>query len=265
MVGRWIDCTLPPVAYIGVNMLTLEPFYRATLGKAPPAVPLTGDALIESVATHWWSARYIDTLWTDAGRTDQVDADDDVIWVMDDKKASANLIAVSGSNTGIYKTSQINGHSTIRSDDSASELQNSTQIDNPFYCLVLGRQYISDSVWVVASSTLGSYTGLYRFTTKLKLYGGGGTAEVAPTFDTSPHYLEAYVAGASSHLIYDDTSSGTIDIGSHQNTGWQVFRLFDGGWCGAFEFTDMVILPGSVSAENLAAIKLHLEKLGGIA
>jgi len=226
-------------------------------------VPATGDALIAQQAIHWWSARYIDTLWTDAGRTDQVDADDDVIWVMDDKKASANLIAVSGSNTGIYKTSQINGHSTIRSDDTASELQNSTQIDNPFYCLVLGRQYVTDTVWTVAGSTNGTYTGLYRFS-KLKLYGGGGSAEVSILNDTSPHYFEAYVAGASSHVIYDDTSSGAVNIGSHQNTVWQIFRVFNGSFCGSFEFTDMVILPGSVSAENLAAIKLHLQELGGI-
>jgi len=233
-------------------------------------VAATGDALIAQQAIHWWSARSIDTLWTDAGRETQVASDDDDIYIMDDKVGSANLIAVSNSNTGVYKTSQINGHSTIRSDASSSELQNSTQIDNPFYCLVLGRQYINATVWAVASSTNGTYTGFYRYTTKLKLYGGSGpgvtTAEVTPTsFDTSPHYLEAYVAGASSHLIYDDTSSGTVNIGSHQNSGWQVFRLFDGTVCGPFEFTDMIILPSTVSAENLAAIKLHLEELGGIA
>ena len=228
-------------------------------------VAATGDALIAQQAIHWWSARYIDTLWTDASRETQVASDDDVIWVIDDKKASANLIAVSGSNTGIYKTSQINGHSTIRSDDTASELQNSTQIDNPFYCLVLGRQYISDTVWTVAGSTNGTYTGLYRYSSGLKLYGGLTHAVVYPTFDTAPHYFEGYVAGANSHLIYDSTSSGAVNIGSHQNTGWQIFRVFDGGFCGSFEFTDMVILPGSVSAENLAAIKLHLQELGGIA
>ena len=72
MVGRWIDGTLPPVAYIGANMLTLEPFYRTVLGKAPTTVAAwspSDDAdcvlwLAASNVNDTTEGRYV-TTWTD--------------------------------------------------------------------------------------------------------------------------------------------------------------------------------------------------------
>lgn len=77
---RWPDGSLSPFAYIGANMLTLEPFYRTVLGKAPTTVAAWAPS-DDADCVLWLAASNVDsptqgnfvTTWTDnSGQSNDV-------------------------------------------------------------------------------------------------------------------------------------------------------------------------------------------------
>lgn len=235
--------------------------------------PETDEQLIVRVALAWWSARTITTLWTDAARTVPVASDGDDIYVVDDRTGHSNLVAASGTNIADYKTNQVNGHPVIRLSPAGTSTKFTSTIApgaSSFYVMMLGKVHDTGGYPAVLCSGNGSgatYSALggegakwkMRHSTEM-LYESGSNYVIGDI-----DYVEAYFNGASSSLyITNTTTSGTAGTIAAITSLW-VGVLFTNANYGEYDFTDMVILPSTVSAADRATIRTYLKTtIGGL-
>ncbi len=174
----------------------------------------------------WYDADDISTLWTDSARTDQVDANDDVIGSWDDKSGNGNhLLQATTSKKPTYKTNTLNSKPTILGDGVDDSLRDAFTFAQPAHIFIIARQ----NTWTADDTLLDGYGN-----NKMRLFQNGTTPDIeqyAGSFGGKDSNMtlatfflvEAFYSGASSFIKVGDNTATSTNPGTTSPDGLVLF------------------------------------------
>mgnify|MGYP000442051077 CR=1 FL=1 len=217
----------------------------------------------------WHTADDISTLWTDSARTDQVDANDDVVGAWDDKSGNGNhLLQATTAQKPTYKTNTLNGKPTILGDGTADNMAASFALAKPTHVFIVAKAV----TWTNGDRIYDGYSdndmALHQTgtTPDIKIYADAAGPVSDANMAVGTFYLvEAQFNGASSWIKVADNAKSTGAVGTATDPdGLRLFASATSGGYGNLNIAEIVLCTGEITGSDLSDLRSYFNTEWGV-